>query len=124
MVVKRWIVLAASVCLFALVACGSTRGAPTAAPTADPDIFNTVPKTTVFEPGQCMIVLEKPAPAYTSNTLGGQSTGEIPPGEYEVGVAADYGTSLWYALNGVAGANYINSTGVASTKGTCSIEGN
>lgn len=92
---------------------------PDATPTVDPAIYNQVPKTTVFEPGQCMAVLNAPAPAYTSNTLGGQSSGEIPAGEYEVGVAAQYSTSLWYGLNNVGATNYINSTSVDELKGNC-----
>jgi hypothetical protein len=54
--------------------------------------------------------------------LGGASSGEIPPGEYEVGVAADYGSSLWYALNGVEGPNYVNSTSVSSLEGDCNTD--
>ncbi len=92
-----------------------------AAPTPDPAIYNKVPKTTVFEPGQCTAVLTAPAPAYTSNTLGGQPSGEIAPGNYAVGVAAKYSTSLWYGLNDVGAANYINSASVASTQGNCEI---
>jgi hypothetical protein len=90
-----------------------------ATPTIDPDIYNKVPVTTVFEAGQCTAVLTSPAPAYTSSTLGGQSSGEIKAGEYEVGVAADYGSSLWYALNNVGTVNWINSTSVASLSGDC-----
>jgi hypothetical protein len=78
-----------------------------------------VPDTTVFEPGQCTAVLDAPAPAYTSNTLGGQPSGEIPPGEYEVGVAARYSTSVWYALNDVGTTNWINDTSVTSFVGEC-----
>jgi hypothetical protein len=97
------------------------KGTPVSAtPTIDPAIYNQVPKTTVFEPGQCSVVLDKPTPGFTSNTLGGQSSGEIPAGTYQVGVAADYGSSLWYQLNGVGEINYINSTSAASTKGNCS----
>jgi hypothetical protein len=93
--------------------------ASTATPTVDPGIYNQVPDTTVFEPGQCQAVLDAAAPAYTSSTLGGQPSGEIPAGEYAVGVAADYGSSLWYGLNDVGTANYINSTSVASLTGAC-----
>jgi hypothetical protein len=107
--------------LLTLASCGG-RSSAEATPTIDPDIFNQVPDTTVFEPGQCAAVLDAPAPAYTSNTLGGAASGEIPAGEYEVGVAADYGSSLWYALNGVAGPNYINSTSVASLVGDCETD--
>jgi hypothetical protein len=90
-----------------------------ATPTIDPDIYNKVPATTVYESGQCTAVLNAPAPAYTSNTLGGQSSGEIPAGQYEVGVAADYGSSLWYGLNNVGATNWINSTSVSSLAGAC-----
>ena len=76
-------------------------------------------QTTVYEPGQCTAVLNAPAPAYTSNTLGGQSSGEIPAGQYEVGVAADYGSSLWYGLNNVGATNWIKSTSVSSLIGAC-----
>jgi hypothetical protein len=93
--------------------------ANTPTPTIDPDIYNQVPATTMFEPGVCTVVLDAPVAAHTSNTLGGQLTGEIPAGEYEVGVAADYGSSLWYGLNNVEGPNYINSASVSSTMGTC-----
>ena len=51
--------------------------------------------------------------------IGGQSSGEIPAGQYEVGVVADYGSSLWYGLNNVGTANWINSTSVSSLTGTC-----
>jgi hypothetical protein len=64
--------------------------------------------------------LNAPTPAYTSNTLGSQPSGEIPAGKYQVGVAADYGSSLWYQLNDVGDINYINSTSTASTEGDCS----
>jgi hypothetical protein len=93
-----------------------------ATPTVDPDIYNQVPKTTVYEAGQCTAVLSVPAPAYTSNTLGAQSSGEIPAGQYEVGVAADYGSSLWYGLNNVGAVNWINSTSVSSLTGACASE--
>ncbi|MBK8049875.1 MAG: hypothetical protein IPK16_23890 [Anaerolineales bacterium] len=90
-----------------------------ATPTVDPAIYNQVPETTIFEPGECTATLTAPAPAYTSNTLGGQPSGEIPAGEYEVGVVADYGNSRWYGLNNVGAANYIHSTGVAALAGVC-----
>ena len=100
--------------LVALTACSNQGNAPSATPTVDPDIFNQVPKTTVFEPGECTVTLDEPTPAWTSNTLGGEPGGEIPAGNYEVGVAADYGTSLWYQLNDVGEINYISSTSVAA----------
>jgi hypothetical protein len=118
----KFVIAILIVFVVALAGCGGSSS-PEATPTVDPDIFNQVPDTTVFEPGQCTAVLEAPAPAFTSNTLGGASSGEIPPGEYEVGVAADYGSSLWYALNGVEGPNYINSTSVSSLEGDCDTGG-
>jgi hypothetical protein len=108
-----------SLVVLVLVGCGG-NSTPEATPTIDPAIFNQVPDTTVFEPGQCTAVIEATAPAFTSNTLGGTSSGEIPPGEYEVGIAADYGSSVWYALNGIDGPNYVNSTSVSSLEGDCS----
>lgn len=90
-------------------------------PTTDPAIYNQVPVTTVFEPGQCTAVLNAAAPAHTSNTLGQPPSGEIPAGEYEVGIAAQYSTSLWYGLNHVTGPNYINSTNVSALRGECSL---
>ena len=96
------------------------RASPT--PTVDPDIYNKVPVTTVFDPGQCTAVLASPAPAYTSSTLGGPASGEIKPGEYEVGLAADYGSSLWYALNNVGTVNWINSKSVSSLSGDCATK--
>ena len=95
-----------------------------ATPTVDPDIYNQAPDTTVYEPGQCIAVLDAPAPAYTSNTLGGQPSGEIPAGRYEIGVAADYGSSLWFMLNGVIGSNWIDSASVASLEGVCAEPAN
>lgn len=106
-----------------LVACSTSTATPDATPTIDPDIYNQVPATTVFEPGQCTVVLDAPAPAYTSSTLGGQASGEVPAGRYEVGVAADYGSSVWYMLNGAGDTNYINSTSVSATEGDCATGG-
>ena len=103
--------------LFVIVACASPIAPAT--PTIDPAIYNQVPKTTVYEPGQCKVTLNTPAPAYTSNTIGGQSGGQIPAGTYEVGVAAQFGASLWYGLNNAGAANYIDSTSVSSTTGDC-----
>jgi hypothetical protein len=106
--------------LLVLAACAGPS-APAATPTIDPAIYNQVPKTTMFEPGQCKVTLTAPAPAYTSNTIGGQSSGQIPAGTYEVSMAAQYSTSLWYALNGVGTASYINSSSVSSTSGNCTV---
>jgi len=117
---NKWHVPLIGLGLLVLVACAGPS-APAATPTIDPAIYNQVPKTTVFEPGQCQVVLNAPAPAYTSNTLGGQSSGQIAAGTYEVGVAAQYSTSLWYGLNNVGSANYINSTSVSSTSGNCTV---
>ena len=96
----------------------------TATPTVDPDIYNQVPDTTTYGPGECTAVLDAPAPAYTSNTLGGASSGEIPAGQYEVGVAADYGSSLWFGLNNVGAANWINGASVSSLIGDCATDKN
>ncbi len=103
----------------------ATQVSSPATPTVNPDIYNVVPDTTVFEPGQCTAVLDAPAPAYTSNTLAsGQPSGEIPAGEYEVGVLADYGSSQWYMLNGVGTANYVNASSVSTLKGACAATDN
>lgn len=108
-------------CALILAACGG-QSTPAAAPTIDPaTINNQVPKTTVFEPGQCMVTVNAPTPIYASNNLTGQPSGEIPAGTYEVGVAAQYSTSLWYGLNNVGTANYINSSSVSSTSGDCTV---
>ncbi len=105
--------------LLASTGCGGTSK-PAATPTVDPAINNQVPKTTVFEPGQCKVVLKAPAPAYTSSTLStGQPSGGIPAGTYEAGVAVQFSTSLWYGLNDVGEASFINSTSVSSTTGNC-----
>jgi hypothetical protein len=114
-----------SIVLIVAAACypPATPVAP-AAPTVDPDIYNVTPDTTVYEPGQCIAVLDAPAPAHTSNTLGGQPSGEIPAGRYEIGVAADYGSSLWFMLNGVIGPNWIDSASVASLEGVCAEPAN
>lgn len=109
-----WLVL-----LLILAACSGQAVTPAATPTIDPDIYNQVPNTTIFASGQCNAILDVPVPAYTSSTLGGQSSGELAAGTYAVGVAADYGSSLWYGLNEAGETNYINSTSVASTEGDC-----
>jgi len=87
----------------------------------DPAIYNQVPKTTTFAAGQCKVTLSAPAPAYTSNTIGGVPSGQIAAGTYEVGVAAQYSTSLWYGLNNVGTANYINRAAVSATTGNCTV---
>jgi hypothetical protein len=107
--------------LLVLAACAGPS-APAATPTIDPAIYNQVPKTTMFEPGQCKVTLSAPAPAYTSNTLGGQSGGQVPAGTYEVSMAAQYSTTTFYVLNGVGAANYINSSSVSSTSGNCTVK--
>ena len=121
MINTKYLILILLALLSALAACGGTRATPGATPTVDPAIYNQVPKTTHFEAGQCTAVLSSATPAYTSNTLGGQPSGEIPAGSYEVAFAADYGSSVWYALNGVQGANFIPSTSAASTEGDCQL---
>ena len=87
----------------------------------DPAIYNQVPKTTTFAAGQCKVTLNAPAPAYTSNAIGGVPSGQIAAGTYEVGVAAQYSTSLWYGLNNAGTANYINSAAVSATSGNCTV---
>lgn len=116
---KKVFVLLCSLLLVALVACGGSGTEPEATPTVDPDIFNQVPTTTVFEPGQCVVVLDEATPAYRSNEIGGVSSSEIAAGEYDVLVAADYGSSLWFSLGDVGEANFINSADASSTAGDC-----
>jgi hypothetical protein len=119
---NKWYRSVSIVGLLVLAACTPTAApAPAATSTVDPAIYNQVPKTTMFEPGQCKVTLSAPAPAYTSNTLGGQPSGQIAAGTYEVGVAAKYSTSLWYGLNNVGTANYLNSASVSSTTGDCTV---
>ena len=113
-------ILVALALMLTLAGCDGQWVLQQTTPTVDPDIYNQVPETTVFEAGECMVVLDAPAPAYTSSTLGGQSSGEVAAGSYEVGVAADYGSSLWYQLSGVDGANYVNSASVSSSTDGCS----
>ena len=116
----HWI-LFCLLCTALLTAACSPIVAPAAAPTptVDPDIYNVVPDTTVYEPGACIATLDAPTPAHTSNTLGQSPSGEIAPGEYEVGVAADFGSSLWFKLNGMNEPSWINSESVASLEGVC-----
>lgn len=118
------LLLVLTLVLLLLAACSpvTVPGAfvPAATPTPDPDIYNQTPDTTVYAPGECTAVLEAPAPAHASNTLSGPPSGEIPPGRYEVGVAADYGSSLWFMLNEVAAPdNWVNSNSVAALEGAC-----
>jgi hypothetical protein len=122
----RWFLLTLFFLLTTLAGCNSVIAPATpvaeATPTVDPDIYNQVPDTTMYEPGECTAVLEAPAPAHTSNTLGGEPSGEIPPGAYEVAVAADYGSSLWFMLNNVGEVSWINSASVAALEGVCATE--
>ena len=114
-----------SIVFIVAAACYPPAGPVTpATPTVDPDIYNQVPETTIYNPGECSAVLDAPAPAYTSNTLGGQPSGEIPAGPYKVGVAADYGSSLWFMLNDVETPNWINSASVSSLDGLCAPTAN
>lgn len=55
-----------------------------------------------------------------SSTLGGQSKGEMPAGNYEVSVAADYGSILWYQLEDVDDTRFVNGAGVTPTTDGCS----
>ena len=94
-------------------------------PTPNPDVYNQAPDTTVYDAGECTAVLGAPAPAYTSNTLSGAPSGEVPAGRYEVGVVTDYGSIVFFMLNGVpAPANWINSASVASLEGACAEPAN
>lgn len=114
---SRYLVLLILV-LPVLAACYPPAGP--VAPTSDSDITNVVPETTVYEPGQCSAVLDAPAPAYTSNTLSGPPSGEIPAGRYQVGVAADYGSRLFFLLNDApAPANWVDGADVSSLEGLC-----
>lgn len=114
-----------NIVLIVAAACYPPAGPVTpAAPTVDPDIYNQVPDTTVYNPGECSAQLDAAAPAYTSNTLGGQPSSEIAAGTYEVGVAADYGSSLWFMLNAVEDPNWINSASVSTLAGLCAAPAN
>jgi len=105
-----------------VVAFNAAQGpAATATPTTDSAIYNQVPDTHVFEPGECYAILDEPTPAHTSNTLGAEPSGEIPPGRHEVGVSAKYSTSQWYALNNVGATNYVNSENISSLEGNCNV---
>ena len=119
MTTKLWRLLLLLMVLPVLAACNevNTR-APT--PTISPAASDQAPQTTLFERGQCKIVLKAPAPAYVASAIsGGQASGEIPPGTYEAGVALQYGGSLWYGLNDLGMASYIDSASVAATTGNC-----
>lgn len=116
---KRFLVAVCVAMLLAMAACGGVETELQATPTIDPDIYNQVPTTTVFEPGQCSVILDEAVPAYTSSTIGGQPSGEIAPGTYDVLVAAGYSSSLWYSLNGVGEVSFINSSDAESTEGDC-----
>lgn len=109
-----------------LAACYPPAGPVTpAAPTPNPDVYNVVPVTTVYDAGDCIAALDAPAPAYTSNTLSGAPSGEVPAGVYEVGVVADYGSVVFFMLTGVpAPANWINSASAASLEGACAAAAN
>jgi len=114
----KWILITLVLLLPLLAACYPPAGPVT--PTPNPDVYNVMPDTTVYEPGQCVAVLAAPALAFTSNTLSGAPSGEVPAGTYEVGVAADYGSVIFFMLNGVpAPANWIDSASAASLEGVC-----
>ena len=75
---SKWLLLTLIFLLPIMAACNPvTAPTDTVTPTIDPDIYNQAPDTTVYEPGECTAVLEAPAPAHTSNTLGGQPSGEF-----------------------------------------------
>ena len=57
------------------------------------------------------------SPSLHLQHAGRQPSGEIPAGQYEVGVAADYGSSLWFRLNDVGETNWINSSSVSALDG-------
>jgi hypothetical protein len=116
----KWFLVLLVVLLPVMTACAPlAKLISPATPTVDPDIYNQVPETTVYDPGECTATLKAPAPAYTSNTLGGKPSAEIPAGQYEVGVAADYGSSVWFMLNDAGATNWVNSASVSSLTGVC-----
>jgi heat shock protein HslJ len=90
--------------------------------TPNPDVYNQVPDTTIYGPGDCIALLEAPAPSYTSNTLSGAPSGEVPAGTYDVGVVADYGSSIFYQLTSAAEPNWVASASVASLSGACATD--
>ena len=119
MTTKPWSLFLLFVLLPMLAACNDV-GTRVPTPASTPAASDQAPQTTLFERGQCKIVLKAPAPAYAASAIGGgQSSGEIPPGTYEAGVALQYGGSLWYGLNDLGMASYINSTSVSATTGNC-----
>lgn len=107
--------------LMLLAACNLvTTPAVGPTPTVDPAIYNQVPDTTMYEPGECVATLTAPTPAHTSNTLAGPPSADVAPGEYAVAMTADYGSSLWLMLSEVAApANWINSNSVTALSGAC-----
>jgi heat shock protein HslJ len=122
---KRILSLVLLVLLMAVLAACVPLPAPANPPTPTvnlDDIYNHVPDTTVYDPGECTATLKTSTPAYTSNTLGGQSSGEIPAGQYGVGVVADYGSSLWFMLDYASTANWVNSASVSALTGVCAAD--
>lgn len=120
---SKWFLIILVLLLPLLAGCYPPAGPVT--PTPNPAVYNVVPDTTVYDAGQCTAVLAAPAPAYTSNTLAGAPSGEIPAGTYQVGVVADYGSIVFYMLNDVpAPTNWINSASVASLEGACAESAN
>ena len=63
----KWYFPAIVLCLLVLAGCGG-QSASTATPTVDPAIYNQVPDTTVFEPGQCSVVLSEPESVITKSS--------------------------------------------------------
>jgi hypothetical protein len=119
---KSFLMMVCAAMLLAMAACGAVETEPQVTPTIDPDIYNQVPTTTVFEPGQCSVILDVAVPAYTSSTIGSQPSGEIASGTYDVLVSAGYSSSLWYSLNGVGEASFINSSDASRTEGDCATQ--
>ncbi len=114
-----WSLLLLFMILPMLAACNNVSSR-TATPLPTPAVSEQAPKTTLFERGECKVTLKVPTPAYAASAIGGgQPSGEIPPGTYEAGVALQSGGSLWYGLNDLGMASFINSTSVAATTGNC-----
>ena len=123
MIKSKWFLITLALLLPLLAGCYPPAGP--VAPTPNPDVYNVVPDTTVYDAGECMAVLAAPAPAYTSSTLSGAPSGEVPAGTYEVGAVADYGSVVFFMLNGVpAPTNWITSASVASLEGACAEPAN